>query len=67
MGTKLKKTVRNGGAQDLVTQYVGNFIYDNQDLDYIITPEGRIAATEDETPTRARLQRVRKKTITKPQ
>jgi RHS repeat-associated protein len=46
MGTKLRKTVRNGGAQEIITHYVGNIIYNNLDLEYILTPEGRIAATE---------------------
>ncbi|NER14552.1 hypothetical protein GWK08_13945 [Leptobacterium flavescens] len=40
-GMKLKKTVREGGSLT-TTEYAGNYIYKNNNLEFIHTPEGYI-------------------------
>ena len=39
-GTKLKKTVSGSGIPSKTTAYAGNYIYENEELQFFSTPEG---------------------------
>jgi RHS repeat-associated protein len=41
-GTKLRKTVRETGKQDAITDYSGSFVYQNDTLQFAHTAEGRV-------------------------
>ncbi len=48
-GTKLAKTVTNGSASTVRTDYSGSFMYENSVLKCIFTPEGRIVPQNNGT------------------
>ncbi len=41
-GTKLQQTVYDEGSIGKVTDYVGSFVYENKELSYILTDNGRL-------------------------
>lgn len=47
-GTKLARTVTNGTAATTRYYYSGQFMYQNNDLKCIFTPEGRVVALNDQ-------------------
>ena len=49
MGTKLRNQTKINGITETVTDYIGNFVYEDNVLKYILTPEGRAMANADGT------------------
>jgi len=45
-GNKLRKQTETNGAIVATTDYFGNFVYEDNELKYILTTEGRIVPTE---------------------
>jgi RHS repeat-associated protein len=43
-GIKLQQEVTQGGTIQKVTDYIGNFVYEDEELAYILTNEGRMVA-----------------------
>ncbi len=41
-GTKLRNSINYGSGNEKVSDYVGNFVYENDTLAYILTGEGRV-------------------------
>jgi len=46
-GQKLQKVVSNGRGEGTTTDYLGNFVYNNTEIDFIFTPDGRIVPNSE--------------------
>jgi RHS repeat-associated protein len=49
MGAKLRKQTKISDIVETTTDYIGNFVYEDNVLKYILTPEGRAMKNEDGT------------------